>query len=286
MASRTSRDGANEVGGRESEYVMYKWLEHELATIQTRKFHIVDGPISPTNRDLVIGSAFGVPNSYKEFVIRFGNARLYRIGGGYAVSVFAVPRSEQVHGVQLLCFGDNGMNAAFFNEAMCSPDRDECPVFEWTKEDGLHETASGFEEWLHRNCRRARNGFSKTRWRSIVQGPPPFSSEESRIIVARRHFRWRKVGVLPNGDVMIEVHNGSAMSLPYLSVGVRTSRFEGGIWLDVGGIAPGSTGVVFQDCYKDLVSPDDVELFAKPDPEPEDRDRYWEFQACADRATD
>jgi hypothetical protein len=106
----------------------------------------------------------------------------------------------------------------------------------------------------------------------------PFSSHELRIIEARRLFQWRRVGVTATGEVEIEIHNASTMVLPYLSIGVRTPRFDGGVWLDVAAIAPGSTRIVAKACYKELASSEDVELFAKPDPEPEDRDRYWEFK--------
>lgn len=44
---------------------------------------------------------------------------------------------------------------------------------------------------------------------------------------------------------------------------------------------PGHTAVIEANCYKDLLPADQVEVFEQPDPEPEDRDRYWEFKAMA-----
>jgi hypothetical protein len=257
---------------------MFEWLDKELTTIKTRKFHIVDGPISEPNRALVEGSELGIPDSYKAFVVRFGNAQLYRMTGGHAISVFAVPRdATTVDGEPLLCFG-YASQYAYFKESLWRPDRRECPVFEWSKEEGLRQTASGFRAWLNRNRRNARANFSNAEWRQILAGPLPFSSHELRIIEARRLFQWRRVGVTATGEVEIEIHNASTMVLPYLSIGVRTPRFDGGVWLDVAAIAPGSTRIVAKACYKELASSEDVELFAKPDPEPEDRDRYWEFK--------
>jgi hypothetical protein len=46
----------------------------------------------------------------------------------------------------------------------------------------------------------------------------------------------------------------------------------------VGHIGPGQTAVVEKDAYRDMVAPEDVEAYALPDPEPEERDRYWEFR--------
>jgi hypothetical protein len=46
----------------------------------------------------------------------------------------------------------------------------------------------------------------------------------------------------------------------------------------VGHIGPGETAVVEKDAYRDLVAPEDVEAYALPDPEPEERDRYGELR--------
>jgi hypothetical protein len=46
----------------------------------------------------------------------------------------------------------------------------------------------------------------------------------------------------------------------------------------VGHIRPGGTAVVAKETYKDLIAPEEVEAYALPDPEPEERDRYWEFR--------
>lgn len=268
------------VGRQEGENAVFEWLDEELATIKTRKFHLVDGPISPANGTMVESSELGVPNSYKEFVMRFGNAKLYRFGSTYALTVFAVPRDATVEGESLLCFGESSASAAFFNEQICHPSG-ESPVFEWTKERGLHNSAAGFEEWLKRNADLARSNFSRKRWMEIVKGPRPFSSRELKLVEARRQFRCKAVGVAANGDMLIEVQNGSEMILPYLSLGVRTPKFNGGVWIETAEVIPGSTRIIAKDCYKDIVAPHDVELFVEPDPDPEDRDRYWEFRNSA-----
>ena len=77
-----------------------------------------------------------------------------------------------------------------------------------------------------------------------------------------------------------EVTNGSHVRLPYLSIGIRSKdgRLIGGVWLPVSSIAPGETAIVEKDVYRDLVEPSAVEAYAKPDPDPEDRERYWEFR--------
>lgn len=108
----------------------------------------------------------------------------------------------------------------------------------------------------------------------------PFSAKQPRIVAARRKFRWRHTGFAPNGDAVFEVFNDSDMRLPYLSIGVQGrggTKLIGGVWLDVSGIEPGCSGFVQRDCYKDQLTQEEVECFAKEDPTPETRDRYWEF---------
>jgi len=267
---------------------MYEHLVEEMARVRTRKFHLVDGPAPPDLRQAVEESPVPVPPSYKEFVLRFGNAKLYRSVSSYLVQVLAAPReARSVEGEPLLYFGRADMAQAYFKEALLVPGG-ESPVFEWDHEQGLQKTADGFEPWLEANRTAARRQFKKRQWEAIEKGPPPFTEQERAIVEARKRFRWRVVGVAPNGDLRFEVHNGSAMTLPYLSVGVRgrlmppnIGPLDGGVWLPVSAVSPGETRIIEKDCYKDLVNPGDVEVFEDPDPEPEDRERYWEFRPLA-----
>lgn len=262
---------------------MFDWLEDEMARIKTNKFHVVDGPLPAEQRELVEQAELPVPPSYKQFVIQFGNAKLYRQGNVYLVQVFAVPADAQSEdGEALLYFGRTDMALAYFKESLLVPGA-ESPVFEWRHGQGLQQTANGFEGWLKAKCEAARKLFKKKQWEAIEKGPPPFTEQEQAVVDARRKFRWRVVGVADNGDLQFEVHNGSDMVLPFLSIGVRgkNGKVDGGVWLPVSSVLPGQTRVVEKDCYKDLIPPDEVNAFEQPDPEPEDRDRYWEFKALA-----
>jgi hypothetical protein len=111
--------------------------------------------------------------------------------------------------------------------------------------------------------------------------PKPFSKRELGIIEARKRFSWRHLGFAENGDSIFEVSNGSATTLPYLSIGVQGkggTKLVGGAWLNVSAIGPGQTGKVAHQCYKEMLAPDDHEFFEQPDPTPETRDRFWEFE--------
>lgn len=265
---------------------MFEWLVDEMAKVKTRKFHLVDGPLPADERELVERSDVPIPPSYKSFVLQFGNAKLYRGPvDQYRVQVFAAPRAiVEEEGEPLLYFGRTDRSLAYFKEELLVPGG-ETPVFEWRHQQGIQRTADGFEDWLRKKCKWARGTFTKKQWRAIENGPAPFSDQEKRIVEARRKFRWRVVGISSDGAIQFEVHNGSDMVLPYLTIGIRGKRrgtdemLNGGAWLPVGTVPPGQTAVIEKECYKKWVDPHDVEAFEKPEPGPEDREHYWEFRA-------
>jgi hypothetical protein len=263
---------------------MFEWLEEEIASIKTRKFHLVDGPLRPEKRELVRSSELAVPPSYKEFVIRFGNAKLYRRSSYWLVEVYAGPLERVTNEEPLLEFGRTHTSLAYFKESLLVAGC-ESPVFEWRHEQGVQQTADSFLDWLKAKCSEARKEYKKKEWEAIVKGPPPFSSEEKAIVEARRKYRWEKVGIAENGDIQFEVFNGSNTVLPYLTIGIRgklrppkTGPLTGGAFLPVSCILPGQSQIIEFDCYKKYVDPKDVEAFAQPEPQPEDRDEYWEFK--------
>ena len=263
---------------------MFEWLDEEISQIKTPKFHLVDGPAPAELRQAVLSSEFPLPPSYREFVLRFGNAKLYRYGSSYYITIYAGPREAKSSQEEAFVnIGRTWTSHVYFKEALLVSGL-ESPVFEWFS-NGIQQTADGFEDWLKAKCKSARKRFKKKEWEAIEKGAPPFNDHEQAIVEARKLFRWRVVDIAPNEDLRFEIHNGSAMTLPYLSVGVRgklrppkNGPLNGGAFLPVASIRPGETKVVEFDCYKKFIAPNDTEAFALPDPGPEDREQYWEFR--------
>lgn len=256
---------------------MYEWLEQEIAEIQTRSFHVVDGP-RPTGQSEA-REEDALPASYRAFVLRFGNARLYRQGSGYAVGVRAeLEPSKSAAGEPLQCIGHFEDARAYFRDDLLVPG-EEPPVFEWGS-GGLRLVADSFKDWLESRCALVRRRFGKKRWAEIIRGPKPFTDEEQAIVEARRQFRWCFLGVGEKSVLRYEVENGSSRTLPYLSIGIRSKdgRIAGGVWLPVSHVAPGTRAIVEKECYRNIAAPEDLVPFALPDPGPEDRERYWEFR--------
>ena len=98
---------------------MFDWLDEEINRIRTPKFHLIDGPASPDLREAVEASDHSLPPSYKEFVLRFGNARLYRRSSFWHVQVFAGPREAERHdGERLINFGGTQTSLAYFKSSL------------------------------------------------------------------------------------------------------------------------------------------------------------------------
>jgi len=115
----------------------------------------------------------------------------------------------------------------------------------------------------------------------VLNGPRPFDAHELAIVTARRRLDWRVVGVTEDRKIEFQVTNRSMLTLPCLSLGVRAPGLEGGVWLPVGGIGPGTTKIVTFDCCSKFAEPADAEVFSLEDPEPESRDEYWEFRTLS-----
>jgi hypothetical protein len=123
---------------------------------------------------------------------------------------------------------------------------------------------------------------TKKNRKSATKLPKLFSDKQLRIVAARKKFTWLHKGFAPDGDAIIEVTNRSDIWLPYLSIGVQGrggTKLVGGAWLDVSNISPGTIGLVYKDCYKDLLLQEEVEFFSEEEPTPETKDRYWEFKS-------
>jgi hypothetical protein len=270
---------------------MFEWLAQEIDKIKTRRFHVVGGPADDALKAAIEGFEAPLPRSYKEFARRFGNARLFRRDLACRLGVWVPPMKEQSwNGEDLYGIGHYQSESAYLKASLLRGDY-ESPVFEGDSGRQV-KVANGFEEWLIKRYQAVRRTYGKKKWAEIVAGPAPFTPEEQRIVDARRRFTWRVLSITPACDFLLEVHNGSDLILPFLSIGVqlkagtlvdgmrlKADTMVGGIWLPVSHIHPGQMGKVECDAYKKLYDPSDIEFVPNPDPSPEDREYYWEFKA-------
>lgn len=260
---------------------MFEWLETELKLIRTSGFHAVDGPAHAELSNAINKSDLLLPSSYREFVMRFGNAKLYRRASNksYRVGVFAGPRAanSNAKGKRFQIGSHDGARVYITNF------HHGYHIFE-SEVDREEQVAETFEEWLEESCAQARSEFSDKQWSEIVDGPRPFSAEEAQIIEARERFHWAVLGVDLEGSHIFEVKNLSTKTLPVLTIGIRSKdgNLNGAVRLRVKSIAPGQTALLNVGCYRGLVQPEEMEAFPLPDPKPEDREYYPELLAAND----
>src|SRR5687768_6265660 len=128
---------------------MFEWLEEELRSIKTPRFHLIDGDIPPALRKAILESPVPVPPSYKQFVLKFGNAHLYRNSRiGYRIGVFASPREAKVKdGTRLLHVGFHLDASVYLKDSDTLKSTDGFPIFEF-ENNKEYKVACDFEEWL------------------------------------------------------------------------------------------------------------------------------------------
>ena len=256
---------------------MFDWLALELSKIRTPRFHIVDGQADSKLREAIISSPLRLPTSYENFVLQFGNAKLYRKSRcGYVVGVFAGPQKFS------MTDGTSAYEIGFHNSEKVLLKIKTDSNYYGVYERGLssdHEVARDFDDWLKTTFEKARSSYPPEKWENIIRGPAPFSTKEKKIVETRRLIKWRVLGIDPSGDHIFEITNAGRLTLPVLTVGVRSKdgRFNGAVRLKIGHIVPGDKAVIHVACYKDLVQPDQIEILPLPDPQPEDREYYNEF---------
>ncbi|MDB6079996.1 MAG: hypothetical protein JWO82_3743 [Akkermansiaceae bacterium] len=146
---------------------MFEWLEQEIAAVKTPGFHRVDGPADGEMRELISAASDTIPADYKEFVLKFGGAKLYRSADelSYGVSVFGSPRQLKADG-EVRRFG-LGKHAGTFVYVEATPDPGAVAAFHGGAEG---HAVDSFAEWLRRACDFQREQYSAEEWQGVLRG--------------------------------------------------------------------------------------------------------------------
>lgn len=261
----------------------YSWVASEAEQVKWRGFFRFHRCVN-AEALAAVEQRFGpLPADYVAFIKEFGECRLFRKlrNGSYNLAVFANPRLiEGRNGEVLLVIGFyvNGGYAHFRKQP--EADKVKLGVFEGAGLE-LRKSANSFEEWFKKRWKAAKRLYKKSEWKKIVAGATPFTDHELRLIDAMELFEFQRIGVAKNGDMQIQIWNGSDLWLPRLTIDVRApGRLEGTIHVDVSEIGPGQSKIVEHDCYKSMVAADSVELLRKPRPDPEERDMIYALRTA------
>lgn len=262
---------------------MYDWLSEEINIIKTRRFHLIH-LTSIVESEKFVDEA-SLPPSYLAFIRKFGHSKLYRSGTQYIIHVLDMPQIDlEWDGKLYARFGATAvLTNAYFKVDDLSKGM-EASVYEleyWDGEYELEKRHPTFHEWLLNNSETIKSNMSQEGWAEVLNGPISFNEIELRIIKARKEFSFSLLGFTETGDARILVKNQSQMSLPYLTIGVAVQAAEQHMqrcWLPVNDLKPGESRILDVDLYKKFMPRDSIKLFELPDPEPEDRDIFWEFR--------
>jgi len=246
-----------------------------------KKFHVLC-PVDPVEIERYeMLNGVELPTAYREFAMGFGDARMFRKSNYYQLRVLGVPIDP------ILVAGHIACQFAYADETkFYFLPRESNDVYT-IRSGKFSKVSASFDAWLHATSSHFGSRVSEDDWKREVNLGVPFSLEELKLVEARERFSWSYEGVAQNGDLRLKVFNGSQISLPFLSLGVRgrSSRgteLRGYTYLNVEGISPGNSATLLKSVYKGLIAPDAISVYSLPAPAPEDREIYWEFQKNPD----
>lgn len=258
----------------------FDWFLDEISSIPRKKFHIFEA-VSSADVQEVEENYGPLPADYREFVQQFGRAKLFRHPRNrwHCILVFAPPtvrNFENETSLELGHYYNEGdawiewINGAFLNDGAVL-----------VGHSGKRRSArKSFEDWLKRSVAACKRLYSAEQWAEILKPPAPFTDREEEIVEALPHFLFRKVGVTPDGNVLIEIENRSSLELSSLTIGVRSETgMQGAATLRIAGLAPGTKRTLEENLYRGAMDPQQVELFSLPLPDAEDRPYYPELQS-------
>jgi hypothetical protein len=251
---------------------MNDWMA-ELRMAKGRAFDA--NPVEPDAIDV----AGEVSPQYSEFLRAYGAVRIFPRGRAYRLHVHSTLQPVRCVERDLLALGNDDGEPVYLVREKPGVEPRVYAVFE----GGLEEVGSDFNAWFAGAFARIRDSYSNEEWQALREGAKPFTARELAIIQARKNFDVAIEGIEHDNRVRLRVRNGSDLTLPWLTVGVRSTDppLEGALWLDVSKIEPGATSTITVDAYRDQVDPSNLEIELR-DPRPDDRNSFRELTARRD----
>ena len=255
----------------------YEWLKEEIQSVPRKKFFLSE-PVDKASIDSFEDENGLLPDDFKEFITGLGRLWMYRdctLDEYHGRVLF--PRFEGIRNDVSAFHIGSSTSAAYFlyRDKMVM----EKGVVYYGDPFPTRKKAISFEAWLKQTCEKARKSFTKAEWKEILQPPKPFTEKEMAVVKAMELYKFRKVGVTPDGKVQIEIHNGSSLTLPRFAIGASWSKgCRGGVYAPTADLLPGETKMIEEFVYKGNADPYDLKLFRRPLPLPEERPYYLELQ--------
>lgn len=262
----------------------YEWLHDLRNRIERAKFLVFE-PISPMALEAFESGIGPLPDAYREFLLTFGEARLFRsfISDSYELTVEAPSHIDtQEVSSQIVRVGRSGTETALYvwQNGSLHGKGSLYGIYQ----GHMREIASSFEQWLEQGRHRARSQYSRKEWAQVLAPVLPFTEEEQRVVDALAQFRFHQVGLSDQGGLVVEVKNDSPIQLPWIPVKMKWLWGDGSLGTGAGIIPtsklkPGEARLTeVSNTYKDAgVKPEQIELIAHPPILPDDRPFYQDW---------
>lgn len=264
----------------------YQWLEAELLQMGTKRFFYTN-QLVPTRQQVACDGP-SLPTDYTNFVVRYGDTKLFRVGSlSYRMSLWWPPPRRTVNrGRCLIIIGKTeGSYVAFALADGGAFYEDE--VKELSLNGVCRSTKKPFAAWLRDKFLAYRRKYSQRAWGQLLSGPRPFTDEERAIVQARHQFEWELVDSRVPSLPTLCIHNRSERRLPFMTLNFHANvpelfiqNLHGGIYIPIDNIMPGKSGVVTKQLtYHGRCQFVPPVVFSDPDHfEPEEREYLWEFK--------
>ena len=252
----------------------FRWFEEgiELERVKWVTFHVIGRDLTETK--LAEVCPFDVEElspDLRTFFLRYGNCRLFRRLRVDWHRLKVTFKAGEWLGDSVLLIGQH------WEEAECFVKPSDPKIYGKWGSGGVKVMEIDFTNWLKKRVRKCKSEMKGSDWAMVMEPPRPFDKNERQIVDAMALYRFKKVGVTSENNVLIEIDNGSETVLPRITIGVNSEKVKGAVRVDGREIPPKTKKVVAVNCYKEIVSPTTVEIFKLPAPTPEDRFRFSEL---------
>jgi hypothetical protein len=264
----------------------YDWLDAEVQQMGTRRFFRTGCAVP--RREEVARATPSLPRDYVDFIVRYGDTALFRVGSlSYRLSIWWPPPRRTVHrGEALIIVGKTEGSYVAFSEAEGTA-RYGDEVKELSPSGACRSTKKTFSIWLQEKFATYRRKYSPRAWRGLQSGPAPFTDEERAIVQARGQFGWEVMESSIPSLPTLRIHNRSTRRLPFITLDFHATvpelfiqELHGGIYVPVANLSPGDSVLVTKALtYHGRCQFMSPVVFTDPIFfEPEEREYLWEFQ--------
>ena len=213
-----------------------------------------------------------LPTEYIEWMQRVGPAGLLRElrAPRFKIEIYETPVVTCLfNGMLALKIGFSLMQSVYFLSDQYGGWGDEVVLL--GRSPNLRRTGCSFYKWLLKEYCKARQSYRANDWRSLVNGPPPFSPQENRVMEWRNQIKVERIEDDSCNNIQILLSNTGALNYPYFSLELLPINSGVVLTLRTDSLSIKYSKAFRINCYKDLFYSSDIQISAIKRDKPDDR---------------